>query len=254
MELGELKMILMAEGVHPSVVNTWLKDVKFEKKGEAVMASRSEKASNAGEILLYGPIVSSIMEALVSSWLGPDLVCSANSCKRKIKAAQDAGLKNINLRINSPGGSVFDANAIYASFEAYRAEDGNTIHAYVDGMAASAASYVMLASEDVIISEVGMVFIHNSRAVLGGSAKQIMHDVQILQKIDKTITGVYARKSKSEEPELSRLMEAETWLTATEAHEMGLVDKVATHESPEGGKDEKADMTYVQEVVDVLSM
>ena len=174
------------------------------------------------------------MEALISGWLGPDLVVSSQSFRQRLKKVEDAGLSTVTVRLNTPGGSVFEASAIYAQLENFRKDDKKA-NMEIDGMAASAGSLVMLASDSIAIAETGMVFIHDSRATLAGSARQIGKDMQILQKIDKTVVGLYARKSGKKESEMAVFMKAETWFTASEAVDVGLVDKVNVHTEKEGG-------------------
>ena len=156
---------------------------------------------------------------------------------RRLEEARNSGDgKHVELLINSPGGNVFEASAIYNRLNTYRKDDDGEVRACIDGVAASAASFVMLASDRVECGETGMVFIHNSRGVAIGTHKQISQQAALLEKIDKTIRGVYVSKAPGLEKKLPDMMEAETWFTASEAIESGLVDSVVNRKKGDGSE------------------
>ena len=233
----ELKLALMNGGVHPDVIERWVPQLQIKDGKVNNPAMQAAMTVQPGQVLLYGPIVSSVMEALISSWLGPDLVVSSQSFMRRLQEARDSGDgKHVEMLINSPGGSVFEASAIYSRLNKFRKEEDGEVKACVDGIAASAASFVMLASDAVESSETGMVFIHNSRGVAIGTHKQISQQAILLAKIDKTIQAVYVSKAPGLEKKLTGLMEAETWFTASEAVEAGLVDAVVNRKKEDGSE------------------
>jgi ATP-dependent Clp endopeptidase proteolytic subunit ClpP len=129
----------------------------------------------------------------------------------------------INVRINSPGGDVFDGLAIYNSLKAHPA----TINTFVDGWAASAASFIMLAGDTVSMAENSMAMIHKAWSVGIGNADDMLALNGVLNKIDAQIAGMYAAKTGKTPDECLAAMAAETWFTAAEAKEFGLVDAVA---------------------------
>lgn len=129
----------------------------------------------------------------------------------------------IHLRINSPGGDVFDARAMATALREHPAR----IVAHIDGLAASAASYVALAADEVEISDGAFLMIHNAWGVVLGNRHDLLEMALTLEKIDASIAADYQRKSGQDPATVQRWMDAETWFTAQEALAVGLVDRVA---------------------------
>lgn len=140
------------------------------------------------------------------------------------------GIKSgdISLHINSPGGDVFAARAMVAAIAAHPA----TITAHIDGLAASAASYVAIACDSVVMQAGSMLMIHKASSALWGNADDMAQMSDLLNKIDGTITADYAGKTGKTEDEMLALMAAETWMTAAEAVAHGFVDSIT--ENPKG--------------------
>jgi ATP-dependent Clp endopeptidase proteolytic subunit ClpP len=138
----------------------------------------------------------------------------------------------INVRINSPGGDVFDGLAIYNSLKAHPA----TINTFVDGWAASAASFIMLAGDTVSMAENSMAMIHKAWGVGIGNADDMLALNGVLNKIDGQIAGMYAAKTGKTPDECLAAMAAETWFTASEAKDFGLIDSVIPDDP---GKDQE---------------
>lgn len=128
----------------------------------------------------------------------------------------------INLHINSPGGDVFEARAMVTALRAHKAR----VVATVDGLAASAASYVMLAADEVQISEGAFVMVHNAWGVSVGNKKDHAEMAGLLAKIDDSIVAEYLAKTGKSEADIRAWMDAETWFSAAEAQAAGLVDVV----------------------------
>jgi len=135
----------------------------------------------------------------------------------------------ITLRINSPGGDVFDGVAIYNALKRHPA----TVHAKVDGLAASMASLIALAGDDVEIAEGAFFMIHKPWSMVLGDANEMRAEADLLDKIEATALSVYAKRSNMGEGEIRAAMEAETWYTAGEAVAAGFADTVA------GGNDDE---------------
>lgn len=141
------------------------------------------------------------------------------------KFAKDLkGIKasKIHLRINSPGGDVFAARAIATAIREHPA----TVTAHVDGLAASAASFVMLAADRIVASDGAFVMIHNPWSLTIGDADDHIATADLLEKIQATMVTDYARRSGKTPEEAQAWMDAETWFTAQEAKDAGLVDEV----------------------------
>ena len=136
---------------------------------------------------------------------------------------REAKGKAVNLHVNSGGGSVVDA---YAMMTAIAAHDGK-VTAYVDGLAASAASYLVAAADEVVMSSVAWMMIHDATMICWGGAADMRDAAEYLDKTNRHIAEIYAKRSASRDAdEFAAAMAETTWFTAEEALEWGLVDRV----------------------------
>jgi ATP-dependent Clp endopeptidase proteolytic subunit ClpP len=131
--------------------------------------------------------------------------------------------QTIHLRINSPGGDVFAARAIATAIK----EHPGTVVAHVDGLAASAASFIMLSASRIVASDGAFVMLHNPWSLTIGDASDHEAAAGLLSKIQQSMVADYARHTGKPESEVQSWMDDETWFSANEAKEVGLVDEVA---------------------------
>ncbi len=131
-------------------------------------------------------------------------------------------IKEIDLHVNSPGGSVFDGMAIYNLLKNHPAD----VYTYIDGLAASMGSVIALAGDVVSMPGNAYMMIHNPLAAAYGEEKDMQKMADILAKIKAGILSVYMEKTGKSQDEVSALMDAETWMTGAEAKELGFVDDV----------------------------
>ena len=143
---------------------------------------------------------------------------SASAFNKELSALKG---KAVNLRINSPGGDVFSGRAMATAI----ANHGN-VTAYIDGLAASAATYVALAAKQVHIADGAMFMVHNAWSMAYGNKNDMRNTADLLDKIDGTIVNDYKKKTNLDEAEIIAMMDAETWLTAQEALDKGFVDAI----------------------------
>jgi len=129
---------------------------------------------------------------------------------------------DVLVRINSPGGSVFDGTAIFNAIKE-RQDRTDTI---VDGVAASAASYIALAGNTVSMSEGAFLMIHEPFSIAIGSAEDFRKEAGLLDKVSDQIAKFYAKKSGKDLSEVKQAMADETWFNDVEAKEFGLVDSI----------------------------
>ncbi len=129
----------------------------------------------------------------------------------------------LTLRLNSPGGSVFDAVAIYNALQRH----AGTVTVSIDGIAASAASYIAMAGDEIIMPENAFLMIHDPSGMVMGTASDMRAMAEALDKIGGSLTRGYAAKSGKPEKDIAKLMAKETWLDAAEALEMGLADTMS---------------------------
>ncbi len=129
----------------------------------------------------------------------------------------------LTLRLNSPGGSVFDAVAIYNALKRH----AGPVTVSIDGIAASAASYIAMAGDEVVMPENAFLMIHDPSGLVMGTAADMRAMAEALDKIAGALIKGYAAKSGKAEDEIATLMAAETWFTAAEAVEAGFADALA---------------------------
>ena len=128
----------------------------------------------------------------------------------------------IVLRIHSPGGDVFDGQAIFTALK--RHAGGVTTH--IDGLAASMAAVIAMAGDPVQMAGNGMFMIHNVGGGAMGESEDLRKAADMMDKVQETITQIFVGKTGLSRKRLTELMDSETWLTASEALEMGFVDEI----------------------------
>lgn len=140
-----------------------------------------------------------------------------------VQALDGITASTIELHVNSPGGDVFEAVAIMNALRRHPAR----VEAYVDGMAASAASYIVVGGADEVVMAPGSeLMIHNPRMVTYGDAHLHRHGADRLDKIAGDLAAIYAAKGGGDPATWREAMDAETWYTAQEAVDAGLADRI----------------------------
>jgi ATP-dependent Clp endopeptidase proteolytic subunit ClpP len=128
----------------------------------------------------------------------------------------------LTVRINSPGGSVFDGVAIYNALKRHDA----AITVWIDGIAASIASMIAMAGDEVVMPENAMLVLHDPSGLVAGTASDMRAMAEALDKMKAGMVAAYRDKSGRNDAEIETLMAAETWLSAEEAVELGLADRI----------------------------
>lgn len=146
---------------------------------------------------------------------------SAVSFIQALDSAGDA--KTIHLRINSPGGDVFEGRAIVEAIKRY---EGKVI-AHVDGLAASAASSIAIAADEVEIAAGAFLMIHNASGMVWGDKRAMRETADLLEKVEGTVVADYASKTGRDAAQIVAWMDAETWFTGDEAVANGFCDRLA---------------------------
>ncbi len=142
------------------------------------------------------------------------------SIRRQLEGAAPG--EDLLLRVNSPGGLVFEAQAIRSVLS----DHAGRIDVQVDGLAASAASYIAMLGEKITMTEGAMMMIHNPWSSVLGTAADMRVEADLLDKIGENIAASYSVKSSMSIEAAIEAMEAETWFTAEEAVAAGLADEV----------------------------
>ncbi len=130
--------------------------------------------------------------------------------------------EELEIEINSPGGSVFVGSEIYSVLKKHK---GNvTIH--IVGLAASIASVIAMAGDKTCISPTAEFMIHNVTAKGSGDYRDMAHLSEVLEKSNSTLANAYVLKTVLQKDEILEMMNKETWLTPEEAKEKGFVDEI----------------------------
>ncbi|MFK3938936.1 head maturation protease, ClpP-related [Alkalihalobacillus sp. NPDC078783] len=175
-------------------------DVRFE-------ASENSKEA---KFYVYGPIG--------RTWFSDEN--TGNGVRRKLEQSK---AETIHVHINSPGGSAFEGVAINNLLKQHKAK----IVVHVDGFAASAASVIAMAGDEIIMPENTMLMIHRASTIEWGNAAAFEKTAKDLRKIDTALAASYKKRFVGEEGELEQLLDDETWLTAEEAVAFGLADNIS---------------------------
>jgi ATP-dependent Clp protease protease subunit len=186
------------------------------QKNKKFWEFRASTSKNSAELLLYGPISE-------ESWWGDEV--TPKQFADELKALGD--ISELTVRINSGGGDVFAGQAIHSLLKSHKAK----VIVYVDGLAASIASVIAMAGDTVIMPRNAMMMIHNPWTIGWGNATDFRKLADDLDKIRESIIAAYQEKSGIEREQLIELLDAETWLTADEALEYGLIDEVDERKS-----------------------
>jgi len=185
--------------------------------------SASESKSSSGERDLKMKWYEIKNQADISEiWLYDEIGLWGIGAKEFIAELNAIKSPKIDMHINSPGGEVFDGAAIYNAIKRHSA----SVTSYIDGLAASIASVIALAGQQVIMAENALYMMHNPSGLVIGEAKDMRQTADILDKIRDTMVGAYASKSGKPEGEIKTLLDAETWFDANEAKEAGFIDVV----------------------------
>lgn len=170
---------------------------------------RNEAEPRTAEVLLYDVI-------------GEDLFGGISGKAFADQIANLGEVDTITLRINSPGGNVFDGNAIYNALKNHPAR----VVVNIEGIAASAASYIAMAGDEIIADENAILMIHQAQGFAMGPESEMRKMADTLDKLDGQISKTYADRTNRKPETFMKAMIAETWYTAEEAKEARLVDSV----------------------------
>jgi ATP-dependent protease ClpP protease subunit len=140
-----------------------------------------------------------------------------------VQAVHGIKAKQIDLHVNSPGGFVYDAVAMYEALLGHPAR----VTTHIDGLAASAASFLALAGDEVRIARAGRVMIHDAQVVAIGSPAELREAADLADAVSDDIAGIYAARAGGKPAAWRKAMTATTWYSAQQAVDAGLAHQVA---------------------------
>ena len=147
------------------------------------------------------------------------------------------GTGDITVWINSPGGDCVAAAQIYNMLMDYP----HNVTVKIDGIAASAASVIAMAGTKVMMSPVSMMMIHNPATIAFGDHNEMQKAIDMLAEVKESIINAYEIKTSLSRAKLAHLMEAETWMDANKAVELGFADEIMTRAAAPSKEEEEPD-------------
>ena len=169
--------------------------------------------STEADLYIYGEIV---QEKYVDWWTGEESKTDVALMDFKEELDNIGNVQTLNLYINSPGGDVFVASAMISMLERVK-NKGTAINAYVDGISASAASFLMFVADNIYLYKNSIVMIHKPMSYAYGNSIDMQKVIDTLEKIESsTMIPMYMSKAKISEDEVKNLIEVESWLSSEE--------------------------------------
>lgn len=207
----------------------WGSKPPAEGRSAVVRAEVAATDATEATLYLYGPI---------DSWGGPWGISAAEVATAL--ATLPSGTTQLTMRINSPGGEVFEAVAIMNLLRDHNAR----IVARVDGIAASAASFLAASADETIMGGNTELMIHDAWGIAMGNAADMTAYADLLDRTSNNIADVYAAKAGTTQAAMREYMLAETWLSAEEAVALGLADSVNTGTAADPAAEPAARMAF----------
>ncbi|MFJ3487736.1 head maturation protease, ClpP-related [Pseudomonas sp. NPDC090202] len=167
-------------------------------------------ASDDNTITMYDPIG-------MDWWTGEGV-----TAKRVSAALRNIGDKDVTVKINSPGGDVFEGLAIYNLLREHKGK----VTVQVLGLAASAASFIAMAADEIQIARAGFFMIHNAWTIAAGDRNDFTEVATFLDQIDGTLADIYSIRTGDEIKAIRGLMDVETWMGGSAAVDAGFADSL----------------------------
>lgn len=169
----------------------------------------------------------SILDAIGSDpWTGEGV-----TAKRISAALRSIGGADVTVSINSPGGDMFEGLAIYNILREYKGR----VTVKVLGLAASAASVIAMAADELQIARSGFLMIHNAWTVAAGNRHQFREVAEMMEPFDASMADIYAARTGGDIEAMQQLMDAETWIGGSAAVEQGFADSLLDSDSVKEG-------------------
>lgn len=183
---------------------------------------RAEVSGTRGSLYIYDVI-------------GEDWWTGGGVTAKSVQTALDGmkGATALDVYVNSPGGDIFEAKAIYAQLRRFSGE--KVVH--IDGIAASAATFIAMAGDRIITAPAATWMIHEVWAVAGGRSSDFRAMADTLDMENGTFAETYAKRTGQSVEDVRAWMAAETWMNASEAKARGFTDEIAEAETSDAGAD-----------------
>lgn len=158
----------------------------------------------------------------IMDYIGQDFFGTGVTANRVAGALRAIGNKPVTVEINSPGGDYFEGLAIYNVLR----EHSKDVIVKVLGMAASAASIVAMAGDEIMVARAGFIMIHNVWSVVVGDKGDMREAADFLEPLDAVMADLYSARSGISTKEIAKMLDAETWIGGSDAVDMGMADSL----------------------------
>lgn len=175
--------------------------------GPGVLRLDAKDGADEAEVFIYGDI---------GGWWGG---VSAEQFAKEVAALD---VETLNVRLNSPGGIVFEGVAIYTAL----AQHSANVIVHVDGIAASIASVIAMAGDEIRIAEGSRFMIHDPWSIVMGSAADLRAEADVLEGLKSDLIDIYAARTEQPRDDLDAWMSVETWLSARDSVDKGFADSM----------------------------
>lgn len=204
------------------------RNIPHDKRKEDAVKNEAVIVDNSATMYVYGVIISD------EYWQFSDYDIVSQQFVKEVRALDaNPSINELNVRIDSAGGEVFAARAMASAIKDFK----GTVNVFIDGLAASSASFLAMSGDNVTMAEGAMIMIHNAWMCSCGNASDLLKSSVLLNQLDGTIASTYAKKTGIDEEKLLNMMNEETWITAKEAVEMGFADSLSDSSAVENGWD-----------------
>ena len=154
--------------------------------------------------------------------IGEDIFGDGFSAKRMSAILRSIGPKDVKVRISSPGGNLFEGITIYNQLAAHPAK----VFVEVLGIAASAASLIAMAGDEIAMGRGSFIMVHNAEGIVLGGKAEMREAAEVFAQFDSAMADIYSARTGLDEKEIAKLMDKETFLTAKEAEQKGFADSI----------------------------
>ena len=177
-------------------------------------------SSTSADFYVYGDIVD---EKMPDWWTGEisSTEVDTNTMKEELDELQNRGIRDFNIYINSAGGSVFASSTMVSLLKRFKQNTGAKIHGFIDGLCASASTYLLMVADDINVYQNSIMMIHKPMTLSWGNANDLQKDIDTLNTIENDMMiPMYMNKCKVKEEKLKNLINDETWFSGNQNDEM----------------------------------
>ena len=175
---------------------------------------------STADFYVYGEIVD---EKYPDFWTGEysSTEVDTNAMKDELDELEKKGIKDFNIYINSPGGSVFASSTMVSLLKRFKQNTNAKIHGFIDGLCASASTYLLMVADDINVYQNSILMIHKPMTMSFGNADDLQKDINTLNVIENDMMiPMYMNKAKVSQEEISELIKNETWFNGNKDDEL----------------------------------